>query len=287
MAAETAFEQSGSHQAPAATDNGTVSGNSTESGDGTESGFTAPERTAAGGTSPQWLASGTPGTGSPSSKEPSRILTPAESALMARSSSTASQNSAPNGGSGPANPFLTLPGASSDATPGAMPGEEGPPTPGPRRDISMLDPDLQQLLESRRSLSNDNSTPVGITVFLDEQHMTVGQRPAVFLTNETGSEALASLLTGINEEVSLARRRPREPLLPIVKFVVSPGGERWRILFARELKTIGIPSAQIYSIDPYIIPIDDTGRATVPALETASDEELTRAESSRNGEAIQ
>ncbi len=247
------------------------SGASAGSDEWTPPQFAQPERTAAGGSSPNWLSPSSTSTAASdrsSSGEPSPVFTPAEAALM--SGPTSRQRSGQSGllgqgaSAGQGGPDSGAGGGPSSGFPGA---DEPNRPAGGQRDLSMLDPDLRKLLDSKRRNSQDDSTPVGITVFLDEQHLTIGQKEAVFLTPDTSNEALATLLTGISEEVALSRRKPREPLLPIVKFVVSPGGEKWRVQFARELRSVGIPSAQIYQLEPYIVPLDDTGRATIPMTE--------------------
>jgi hypothetical protein len=103
--------------------------------------------------------------------------------------------------------------------------------------------------------------PVGIVVFLDERHLAVAQQPAVALPADDPLVAEAALLQGINQEIQDARRSPRDDLLPVVRFVVSPGGERWRLRLARSLKQAGIASVTQYELTPYMMPGDATGRA--------------------------
>ncbi|MFM7036956.1 MAG: hypothetical protein ACKO2L_04470 [Planctomycetaceae bacterium] len=122
----------------------------------------------------------------------------------------------------------------------------------------------------RRS-SSSLKVPVGIVVFLDERHLAVAQQPAVALPGENPLVAEAALLQGINNELQDARRSPLDDLLPVVRFVVSPGGERWRLRLARSLKQAGIASVTQYELTPYMIPGDATGRAELgdAAAETA------------------
>ena len=129
--------------------------------------------------------------------------------------------------------------------------------------MSRIDPDLIRRLQSGGRPSGSLSTPVGITVFLDEHHLTVGQQTAMEVTRDTMDQALATLLTGINREVEDVRRDPQEPLMPIVKFIVSPGGEKWRIPLAKALKDIGVHSATVFELTPYMISHDDIGYASV------------------------
>lgn len=141
-------------------------------------------------------------------------------------------------------------------------------------DMTKLDPELAKLLQSRSAKQDrDNSTPVGVTVFVDEHYLTVGQRRAVPLSPETGEAALAELLVGISEEVQAARRNPGHQVLPIVKFVVSPGGERNRIPLSQQLRQIGIPSASVVSISPYIVPSEEIGRARMDEIDPTTSAE--------------
>ncbi|MFN5584146.1 MAG: hypothetical protein ACK5DR_02490 [Planctomyces sp.] len=108
------------------------------------------------------------------------------------------------------------------------------------------------------------AAPVGIVVFLDDQHLTVAQQPALDLKDQQLSVAEAELLRGVNQELADARRRPDDQLLPIVRFIVSPGGEKWRQPLAQSLKRTGIQSVTLYEITPHMLPADDTGYASVP-----------------------
>ena len=130
-------------------------------------------------------------------------------------------------------------------------------------DLSKVDPDLLKRLNGGKKAPNSLSTPVGVTVFLDEHHMTVGQQSAVEIDASKLDAAFVTLLTGINTEVSDADLKPNEPVMPIVKFVVSPGGERWRISLSRSLKGSGIRSATVYELTPYMAFQDSTGRAKI------------------------
>jgi len=130
-------------------------------------------------------------------------------------------------------------------------------------DLSRVDPDLLRRLPSAKKQSSSLSTPIGITVFLDAHHMTIGQQQTMPMNSDRLNEAFARLLTGINTEVEDVRRSPEEPVMPIVKFVVSPGGEKWRIPLAQGLKSTGIHSAEVLELTPYITTADETGRAAL------------------------
>jgi hypothetical protein len=136
-------------------------------------------------------------------------------------------------------------------------------------DLSRIDPQLLERLAPERSSLNSVSSPVGITVFVDETHLTVNQQPALELTPGHADAALAGLLTGINLEVEDVRRHSREPLLPIVKFIVSPGGERWRMQLDRELRRLSIRTVTDYELSPYIQSAGEPGRARLESSESA------------------
>lgn len=140
-------------------------------------------------------------------------------------------------------------------------GDDQPATGIP--DLSRVDPDLLKRLNSGKQPSGSEMTPIGITVFVDEHHMTVDQQTAVEITPDTLDDAFVSLLTGINAEVEDRKKKPDEPVMPIVKFIVSPGGEKWRIPLAHSLKRTGIRSATVYELTPYMTTTDETGRAWV------------------------
>jgi hypothetical protein len=140
-------------------------------------------------------------------------------------------------------------------------GDDQPATGIP--DLSRIDPDLLNRLNSGKQPSGSEMTPIGITVFVDEHHMTVDQQTAVEITPDTLDDAFVSLLTGINAEVEDRKKKPDEPVMPIVKFIVSPGGEKWRIPLAHSLKRAGIRSATVYELTPYMTTTDETGRAWV------------------------
>ena len=157
-----------------------------------------------------------------------------------------------------------MPSASGTAEAQSQTGEPANDGPGsPMLDLSRVDKDLLSRLPSTKKTSKAYATPVGITVFLDEHHMTVGQQPAIPVTADSLTSALSDLLQNIDTEVSDARKTPREEVMPIVKFIVSPGGERWRIPLSGSLKHLGIPSATIYELSPYITAVAAPGRASL------------------------
>ena len=129
-------------------------------------------------------------------------------------------------------------------------------------DLSRIDNDLLNRLPSTKRTSKTYATPVGITVFLDEHHMTVEQQATIPVTPDSLSSALSDLLRNVDTEVTDAKKSPREEVMPVVKFIVSPGGERWRIPLAGSLKHLGIPSASIYELSPHIETTVAPGRAS-------------------------
>lgn len=100
-------------------------------------------------------------------------------------------------------------------------------------------------------------------VFIDERHLAVAQQPAVEIQPDQLATAEAALFRGINNELLDARHSPRDDLLPVVRFVVSPGGERWRMPLAKSLKQAGIASVTQYELTPYMLPGTTSGYATL------------------------
>jgi hypothetical protein len=123
---------------------------------------------------------------------------------------------------------------------------------------------MQRLGAATRSGSS-LAIPVGIVVFLDDQHVTVAQQPAVRISDQQTEFVEAELLKGINSELVDARKSPVDELMPIVRFVVSPGGEKWRVPLAASLKRSGIHTVTLYEVTPYMLPHDDTGYAHLNA----------------------
>jgi len=124
-----------------------------------------------------------------------------------------------------------------------------------------VDRDTMQRLGAGVRGGSSVAIPVGIVVFLDDQHVTVAQQPAVRISDQPTDFVEAELLKGINSELFDARKSPGDELMPIVRFVVSPGGEKWRIPLAASLKRSGIHSVTLYEVTPYMLPHDDTGYA--------------------------
>ena len=156
-----------------------------------------------------------------------------------------------------------MPSASGTAASQSQTGEPATDVPGsPMLDLSRIDNDLLNRLPSTKRTSKTYATPVGITVFLDEHHMTVEQQATIPVTPDSLSSALSDLLRNVDTEVTDAKKSPREEVMPVVKFIVSPGGERWRIPLAGSLKHLGIPSAIIYELSPHIETTVAPGRAS-------------------------
>ena len=166
--------------------------------------------------------------------QPRHLQTPSSSGASGSGASTASAASGEPQSGAPASPLI---------------------------DLTRVDKDLLQRLPSTKKGPKVYATPVGVTVFLDGNHMTVGQHPAVVVTPETLNTALTDLLRSIDTEVTDAKKSPHEKMMPVVKFIVSPGGERWRIPLAGSLKDLGIPSASVYELSPHIEMTAAPGRA--------------------------
>jgi hypothetical protein len=135
-------------------------------------------------------------------------------------------------------------------------------------DRSRVDRDTMRRLGGRGKRSSGEAIPVGIVVFLDEQHMMIAQQSAVKISEQQVEFAEAALLKGMNIELQDARRSPRDELMPIVRFVVSPGGEKWRVPLAASLRRSGIHSVVLYEVTPYMLPRDDAGYAHLAAAAT-------------------
>ena len=158
---------------------------------------------------------------------------------------------------------LQLPSPAATSGSQSLSGEPASGVPNnPMLDLSRVDKNLLDRLPSSKKPSKTYATPVGITVFLDESHMTVGQQPAIPVTQDSLNTVLSDLLKNVDTEVTDAKKSPREDVMPVVKFIVSPGGERWRIPLAGSLKHLGIPSATIYELSPHIETTAAPGRAS-------------------------
>jgi len=156
-----------------------------------------------------------------------------------------------------------MPSTTADRGSPSQTGEPATDVPGsPMMDLSKVDKDLLSRLPSTKRPSKTYATPVGVTVFLDANHMTVGQQPTISVTPDSLNKALVDLLQNVDTEVKDAKSTPREEVMPVVKFIVSPGGERWRIPLAGSLKHLGIPSASIYELSPHIETTAAPGRAS-------------------------
>jgi hypothetical protein len=166
---------------------------------------------------------------------------------------TQSANDGPNVADGAAGMLTSESSTSSrNQSPG---GESGKPM--------RLDKETLRLMDAPARRSSSLKSPVGIVVFLDERHLAVAQQPAVEIPPDQSAVAEAALLRGINNELEDARRSPKDDLLPVVRFVVSPGGERRRLKLVQTLKQAGIPSVTQYELTPYMLPGHTTGYATL------------------------
>ena len=68
-------------------------------------------------------------------------------------------------------------------------------------------------------------------------------------------------MKNVETEITDAKKTPNEEMMPVVKFIVSPGGERWRIPLSSSLKHLGIPNACVYELTPHIETTSEPGRA--------------------------
>ena len=200
---------------------------------------------------PKYAATGSKG----SDGEPPLTAEEQFATMMSGTPSTAPPSSTPR--------HFQMPSESGTAASQSQTGEPATDVPNnPMLDLSRVDKDLLSRLSSTKKTSKTYATPVGITVFLDEHHMTVEQQPMIPMTQDSLNSALSDLLRNVDTEVTDAKKSPREEVMPIVKFIVSPGGERWRIPLAGSLRHLGIPSASIYELSPHIETTAAPGRAS-------------------------
>lgn len=144
----------------------------------------------------------------------------------------------------------------SHSTPGTIPPLAG-------TSASQLDQETRRLLGSQQQGRPRTAIPVGIVVFLDPQHLTVGQQQTVPLQYRSAGYAATKLLRAIHLEVAAAAGTERDPVMPIVKFIVSPGGDLWRIQLRKSLREAGIRSVTTYRLSPWVQPANSAGYARV------------------------
>jgi hypothetical protein len=199
-------------------------------------------------------ATNSPATNSPATNSPLAAATAGEPPLTAEEQFAAMLSASPSAETKSATRRqLLAPAAPAKTLAPAQITDAATSTPGNSTlDLSRVDKDVLDRLQSAVKASRSYATPVGIAVFLDEHHMTVGQQPAIPVTPDSLPAALSDLLQNADTEVNDARKSPHEEVIPVVKFIVSPGGERWRIPLAGSLKQLGIPSASIYELSPHI-----------------------------------
>ncbi|MCA9059951.1 MAG: hypothetical protein KDA85_15700, partial [Planctomycetaceae bacterium] len=163
-------------------------------------------------------------------------------------------------------------GSDRAGTAGGIPGQENPRgvastgqfsgTESGKTDLSRIDPDLLRQLQAPRHADQSISAPVGISVFVDAHHLTVEQQQTIDVQELSGEAVLQQLLTAIRDEVDAAALSTREPLIPIVRFIVSPGGERLHLMLSQRLNQLRIYHASMVSIDPHIA-FTDVGTAAL------------------------
>ncbi|MCA9063845.1 MAG: hypothetical protein KDA96_12320 [Planctomycetaceae bacterium] len=139
-------------------------------------------------------------------------------------------------------------------------------------DLSKLDPAVLQQLRGMRSPGQDLAMPIGITVYVDAEHLTVEQQEPVFVGNRSRSAILYTLLTSVNHELDAVRISRRERYLPVIRFVVSPGGERLRMLLSAELRRLSIYHATTISLEPHIHVAGETGIVMMSDIDAAEEQ---------------
>ena len=99
------------------------------------------------------------------------------------------------------------------------------------------------------------STPTSlqeVTVFLDENHLTVAQQAAVEINKSSSDELFIQLLQGLREELKHSSAPDSVSVQPVVRFIVSPGAERHRAALALRLNQLQVESSSNVSIDAHV-----------------------------------
>ena len=91
-----------------------------------------------------------------------------------------------------------------------------------------------------------------VTVFLDQNHLTVAQQASIEINDASGDELFVQLLTGLKEELKYSSAPNSATVLPFVRFVVSPGAERHRAALALRLNQLKVQSSSSVFLDPHV-----------------------------------
>lgn len=93
---------------------------------------------------------------------------------------------------------------------------------------------------------------VEVTVFVDAEYMTIASQDPVYIGDASTDQIYAALLVGVNEEIQDAPRFADGTVLPVVRFVVSPGAEPTHVRMSNRLKTIGVPNSSRVRLTPHL-----------------------------------
>jgi hypothetical protein len=122
--------------------------------------------------------------------------------------------------------------------------------PGTPSDVSGAgprpDPFLQKLLSQGQSQAMSGLiSRVPVTVFVDATGLTVGAADTIDTTGWDIDRILAATLQGLSREMRFAPSISDTRSLPMVRFVVSPGGSLMQLQLAAQLGQTGIPSTAV------------------------------------------
>ena len=166
-----------------------------------------------------------------------------------------------------------VPGLSRAMTETARPGTpSGVPGTGPRPD-----PFLQKLLSQGQSQALSGLVSrVPVTVFVDATGLTVGTADTIDTTGWDIDRVLAATLQGLSREMKFAPSISDARSLPMVRFVVSPGGSLMQLQLAAQLGQTGIPSTAVtvdrsYSQTPQLF----EGRLDAQTHDSRSEPDMT------------
>lgn len=139
------------------------------------------------------------------------------------------------------------------------------------------DPFLQKLLSQGQSQALSGLVSrVPVTVFVDANGLTVGAADTIDTTGWDIDRVLAATLHELSREMKFAPSVSDARSLPIVRFVVSPGGSLTQLQLAARLGQTGIPSTAVtvvrsYSQTPQLF----EGRLDAPPHESRSEPDVT------------
>ena len=106
------------------------------------------------------------------------------------------------------------------------------------------------------NLLNQQPTAAGslqeVTVYLDQNHLTVAQQASIEINNASADELFVRLLAGLKEEMKYSPAPDSVAVQPVVRFVVSPGAERHRAALALRLNQLQVQSSSSVFLDAHV-----------------------------------